>query len=90
MSDKKNVERKALNKDNLENVSGGMVYEQDGTWVASNVDLREYESFQEFLSSPLARRTDFTFYAKTFDTKEEAQEYDRKRQMNMFIWKSLF
>lgn len=79
MSDKKNVEKKALNKNNLENVSGGMVYELDGKWIASNIDLREYGSLEEFgKRNPLQ-----TFYIKKFDTKEEALEYDKGMRQRM-------
>lgn len=71
MADKKNnVGREALNENNLENVSGGMVYEWFGKWVASNIDRREAQS----------RLGSSDDYYQTFDTKEEAIAFDEKKQ----------
>lgn len=83
MSNEKNIERKALDEENLENVSGGMVYQQGDKWVASSFDPKiPYKG----LLDP------FRHYTKTFDTKEEARAYDkemiRRIRENGNIWKA--
>lgn len=69
MSDKKNIGRKALDENNLENVSGGYVDNINGKWVAHKPEMPwgSIDPQPESLKG----------YYKEFDTREEAVKYDR-------------
>ena len=71
MSEKKKVERKALDENNLENVSGGYVEKRDGKWVAYKPGM----AWEGIYPQPESTKG----YRKEFDTRGEAVKYDLSR-----------